>query len=212
MKRIKTNKKIKRKVYSNQTGITLVALVVTIVVLLILAGVSVNTLFGNGGIIKKAQEAQNKMNEATQNDLEGINELNEWIDNVSSSNSKSTVNLTGTSWKIVPNAFVSSPADGCYVLDLTIKRIESSEKTYDVCNNYISTYLWYYTSGSSGSSGLIPFAGSSLNDENPSQYVKYLDTKYTDYYVITINGGRDANNETLADWLNTYGENITNLQ
>ena len=83
MKKIKTNKKIKRKVYSNQTGITLVALVVTIVVLLILAGVSVNALFGNGGIIKKAQEAQNQMDKATQNDLEGVNELNNWIkDNI----------------------------------------------------------------------------------------------------------------------------------
>ena len=38
-------------------GITLVALVVTIVVLLILAGVSINTVLGDDGIIKKAKEA-----------------------------------------------------------------------------------------------------------------------------------------------------------
>ena len=38
-------------------GITLVALVVTIVVLLILAGVSINTVLGEDGIIKKAKEA-----------------------------------------------------------------------------------------------------------------------------------------------------------
>lgn len=37
-------------------GITLVALVVTIVVLLILAGVSINTVLGDDGIIKKAKE------------------------------------------------------------------------------------------------------------------------------------------------------------
>ena len=36
-------------------GITLVALVVTIVVLLILAGVSINTVLGDDGIIKKAK-------------------------------------------------------------------------------------------------------------------------------------------------------------
>ena len=39
-------------------GITLVALVVTIVVLLILAGVSINLVLGNNGIIAKAKEAQ----------------------------------------------------------------------------------------------------------------------------------------------------------
>ena len=66
--------------YSNQTGITLIALVVTIVVLLILAGVSLNAIFSENGIIKRAQDAQNKMDQATQNDLDSINELNNWID------------------------------------------------------------------------------------------------------------------------------------
>ena len=55
-------------------GITLVALVVTIVVLLILAGVSINLVLGNNGIIAKAKEAQRKSAEASQNDLIGMNE------------------------------------------------------------------------------------------------------------------------------------------
>ena len=46
-------------------GITLVALVVTIVVLLILAGVSLNAIFSENGIINRAKDAQNKMNGAT---------------------------------------------------------------------------------------------------------------------------------------------------
>ena len=79
-KEIKINKKSVRRNYSNQTGITLIALVVTIVVLLILAGVSINALFGDSGIINKAKDAQNKMDQATQNDLDSINELNNWID------------------------------------------------------------------------------------------------------------------------------------
>ena len=66
--------------YSNQKGITLIALIVTIVVLLILAGVSVNAIFSENGIIKRAKDAQNKMDQATQNDLDSINELNNWID------------------------------------------------------------------------------------------------------------------------------------
>ena len=46
-KDIKINKKSARKNYSNQAGITLIALVVTIVVLLILAGVSLNAIFSD---------------------------------------------------------------------------------------------------------------------------------------------------------------------
>ena len=79
-KEIRINKKSARRNYSNQTGITLIALVVTIVVLLILAGVSLNAIFSENGIIKRAQDAQNKMDQATQNDLDSINELNNWID------------------------------------------------------------------------------------------------------------------------------------
>ena len=79
-KEIKVNKKLARRNYSNQTGITLIALVVTIVVLLILAGVSINAIFSENGIIKRAKDAQNKMDQATQNDLDSINELNNWID------------------------------------------------------------------------------------------------------------------------------------
>ena len=56
-------------------GITLVALVVTIVVLLILAGVSINLVLGNNGIIAKAKDAETKSAEASENDLKGMNGL-----------------------------------------------------------------------------------------------------------------------------------------
>ena len=69
-----------RKTLKNTNGITLIALVVTIVVLLILAGVSINAVFGQDGIIQKAKDAQNRMDEATKKDLDSINSLNEWID------------------------------------------------------------------------------------------------------------------------------------
>ena len=43
--------------FKQSKGITLVALVITVIVLLILAGVSINFMFGNEGIIGKAQRA-----------------------------------------------------------------------------------------------------------------------------------------------------------
>ena len=71
---------MKNKRILKERGITLIALVVTIVVLLILAGVSLNAIFSENGIIKRAKDAQNKMDQATQNDLDSINELNNWIE------------------------------------------------------------------------------------------------------------------------------------
>ena len=93
-KRYKEKMKTKNKRnYSNQTGITLIALVVTIVVLLILAGVSLNAVFGQDGIIQKAKDAQNKMDQAVENDQKGINELSNWLD--SKINGNSGGNTTG---------------------------------------------------------------------------------------------------------------------
>ena len=44
----------RRKNYSVDEGITLIALVVTIVVLLILAGITISLVFGSNGVIQKA--------------------------------------------------------------------------------------------------------------------------------------------------------------
>ncbi len=46
-----------KNTWTNPKGITLIALVITIVVLLILAGVSLNAVVGNNGIVNRAQEA-----------------------------------------------------------------------------------------------------------------------------------------------------------
>ena len=50
---------------NDKKGITLIALVITIIVLLILAGVSIATLTGNNGILTQAQKAKINNNEAS---------------------------------------------------------------------------------------------------------------------------------------------------
>ena len=61
-----------------ERGITLVALVITVIVLIILAGVTLSTLVGDNGIITKAQEAkQNMANAAAEEDKLIQNLLNE---------------------------------------------------------------------------------------------------------------------------------------
>ena len=70
-------KKIKNK---QEKGITLIALVVTIVVLLILAGVSISLVLNNNGVISKAKDAKNQYAEAQTNDEKQLNEVSDWID------------------------------------------------------------------------------------------------------------------------------------
>ena len=59
----------------NKQGITLIALIVTIIVLLILSGVTIAILFSDNGIINKAQNALDNTNAATKNELQIMNEL-----------------------------------------------------------------------------------------------------------------------------------------
>ena len=69
-------KEIKNK---QERGITLIALVVTIVVLLILAGVSISLVLNNNGVISKAKDAKNQYAEAQTNDEKQLNEVSDWI-------------------------------------------------------------------------------------------------------------------------------------
>ena len=63
-------------------GITLIALVVTIIVLLILAGITISLVFGPNGVVKKAQEAANKTNEAVINEQAQMNDVSSTIENM----------------------------------------------------------------------------------------------------------------------------------
>ena len=65
MKTIKTAKKQKLK---ESKGITLIALVITIIVLLILAGVTIATLTGDNGILKKAGDAKTQTEQAKEDE------------------------------------------------------------------------------------------------------------------------------------------------
>ena len=55
-----------RKIKTEIAGITLIALVITIIVLLILAGVTIATLTGDNGLLTKASEACISVNDVKQ--------------------------------------------------------------------------------------------------------------------------------------------------
>ena len=69
---------MKRK--TQEKGITLIALVVTIVVLLILAGISLNMVLGENGIITKAKAAREKTMTAKENETSDMDQIAKDID------------------------------------------------------------------------------------------------------------------------------------
>ena len=66
------NKKLKNK---QEKGITLIALVVTIIIMLILAGVSIKLAIDNNGVIGNAKEAKDQYEQAQANDESGMGDL-----------------------------------------------------------------------------------------------------------------------------------------
>lgn len=73
-----------KRVQKRERGITLVALVVTIVVLLVLAGVSLNLVIGNNGLIKKAQEAKDRTEKGAAEEQSQISQLVGQVENITS--------------------------------------------------------------------------------------------------------------------------------
>lgn len=65
-----------------QKGITLVALVITIIILLILAGISIATLSGDNGLFKRAKEAKNAQENAQEQENKALNSYTDAMNNV----------------------------------------------------------------------------------------------------------------------------------
>ena len=66
----------------NKRGITLVSLVVTIIVLLILAGITINLIIGEDGIIKRAQQAGKNYIDAAENEKVQLGQFTNEMDNI----------------------------------------------------------------------------------------------------------------------------------
>ena len=76
----KCSKKDHKKVYSrSDKAITLIALIVAIIVLLILAGVTINLAVNNQGIFNKAKTATRAFKNASENEQTGLDEANKEI-------------------------------------------------------------------------------------------------------------------------------------
>lgn len=94
----------------NQKGITLIALVITIIIMLILVGATI-TILTQGDLINKAKDAAIGTDELAKNETNRMNELGAEIENAVNGNSTLEYNKA-YSFRINPNPPESSEIEG----------------------------------------------------------------------------------------------------
>ena len=99
---VKANINTCLKQISKEQGITLIALVVTIVVLLILAGITITFVLGENGIINMAQRAADATNNAMQKEQEDLADITNQMQNYLNGNGGSGGTTPGTD-KLTPD-------------------------------------------------------------------------------------------------------------
>lgn len=138
--------KLKENLLKKEKGITLVALVITIIVLLILSAVAVASLKGRNNIIDKAQDAKTEYSQASTNEEGTLSEYEKELAKYGNGGQSSKWNLTGT---------YASPSNS-YITYKVYKRNNNTEVKIVTCRNdeqineYIPTLetepnLNYYT-------------------------------------------------------------------
>ena len=159
-------KKLKEELKYGNKGITLISLVVTIIVLLILAGVTIATLTGDNGILTKASESKEKTQIASEDELRSLTALeaatyfeeHEYIDvsgkkiiipaqcAVSQIEGENTldeglviIDTNGNEWVWieVPKTIEVYPTAGLNIIDFTD---DDYTKIYEDLANYVETY------------------------------------------------------------------------
>ena len=172
--------------FKSKKGITLVALVVTIVVLLILAGVSINLVLGDNGIISKAQEAKTKQAEASENDLKGMNSL---IDEM-----ESALNGSENGGKAEPETVPYLPSD-----DFQYDTSTSVDTGLVIADKEGNEYVWVVVPKSLYNNTNY----NSNNDKKPSSSTDYANIEYClQQYTATYRKGTDYSDTWAADTAN----------
>jgi len=142
------NKQIK-----NEVAITLVALVVTIIVLILLAGVSISLVIGNNGIMQKAVKGRTDYAGAAINEQLDLNKIEDYIEDNTSNAVKiesvkggsyfgesTTVKDTNGNLIKVPKGFKIAADSGLNVTEGIV--IEDNDIKTGVGNNRGNQYVW----------------------------------------------------------------------
>ena len=103
-------KKIRKEKQRNFKGITLISLVITIIILIILAGISINLILGENGLFTKAREAREKFLNAQAEEEERIAELEKQIKDNENLPENTEKTPAGTEVKVPSKWLTTTPA------------------------------------------------------------------------------------------------------
>ena len=187
------NNKLIRKMKKEIKGITLIALVVTIVVLLILSAVAIGLSIGDNGIIKQAQDATDRWKEASQKEQNALGDLAYFINSNNQGDSGSqklnvTVSQTEDSFTIRVELEEENPnMEYEYYVDGELKsKTNLNEYTQEVTLEEKEPYIptgFTHTTGEVDSGYVIK----DTNNGNEFVWVPVAGKKYT-VYVKASNG------------------------
>ncbi len=137
-------------------GITLIALIITIILLLILAGVTIHFILGENGILRNAEVAGNKYKQASENETNMLDQIYVYMNGEKKLPPNTPTTKAGTPVEMPESWYKDTPAyyeNG--------KEIEKSKKTASVyavsdgLNNTIPIPVGFYYVGGNLESGVV---------------------------------------------------------
>ena len=199
-----------KKIRETQRGITLIALVITIVILIILATVTLNVVLGDGGLIQRAQDAKDLTEAAAAEEQQQILNLTGFLDEQLSSDSLVEAFKAG---EIKVGDYVDYKPDANSSVDLT-----EADTGYATTQTYSvdSSTTWRVLGLSEDGNHLLLTSGSPIKSNNAEYpylilqgatgYLKCVDTldkAASVYHNSTL--AEDTRSMTMKDIENVLG-------
>ena len=195
---MKIQDRIKVKAKNNK-GITLIALVITIIVLLILAGVTIAALSGDNGILKRATEAKEQTNQKNDEETEKIGGYESTIDQyVDGNGGGSGGGGTGTNFTNV-NTSDSNPA-GAVPANSTVVEADAN-KGIVIKDSNNNEWVWIEVPKTTVFAGLTIDTTGTLTEQNYTDIKNKLIEYATTYREGKAGQGRNWTDE----WYNGCG-------
>ena len=171
---------------NTNNGITLIALVITIIVLLILAGVTIATLTGDNGILTKAQQAKTKTEEAEKEENEKLNQLANMMGDVYTATSTINGKSEGNSYNpTIPAGFKPIDTEGASWGDGSNPPSEEAVNAGLVIEDENGNQFVWVPCTTTGEEGLISYAQDKQYNDGTTASKQWYYNEYTDWTDAT---------------------------
>ena len=199
-----------KKMAKERRGVTLIALVITIIVLLILAGVTIAMLTGENGIISKAMQAKTKTEDSKETEEAGLKEIENYINGKSAEagvviQDLKSIKSDGTEGEVIGEK-VSDGAGGIVPIPSGFYYVGGTAKSGTVISDNLADKDKYKgqelvgTDLSGNQFVFIPVNGIDLKYEQDHKY----DGKYEYAYTTELSGYTSQ-----SDWSDDSGESTS---